>query len=1134
MKNQIQYILAFLFILISFNLRAQEQYTIYDEFPGMIKSYKPAYQDEYPEWAKMLYQEPVNYIEVLKAYSAWLEDSKVEKSPIMRYYKIWKRNMEPFVLEEGRIQIPDLKKYQQNLLETQLTSNTQASKTNSNWSFLGPKETFWLNESGSTTTPSSCPWQVNVYSFDVSVSNPEILYCGTETYFVNKSIDNGLTWQQVGLNYVFGGGVTATAIHPDNSDIVYVSAGNQVHKTINGGETWSPLLESENQFHSDALLIDPLNTNKIVAAASDGIYISEDAGLSWERNWNLECWDVVIQNGNSSRIFGITKQGGNFALVQSFDGGLTFEIDADFPTDIVESSGGLLAITPANSDLLIAVFLSSDNTPFLYQSDISSGTWSLLAAGNTSQFPMNNGQGFFDLALEISPIDESLIFVGTTTLYKSSNSGEQFHAIGGYTGPFQIHPDIQDMKLLANGNTWLATDGGMTFTTDNFSGANNYFSRTNGIIGSDMWGFHQGWNEDIIVGGRYHNGNTAIADFYNDKSLRMGGAESPTGWILPGKSRHVAFNDLGNGWILPETAEGKPEGRFIFSKYPNMDEYGGRRGNMVFHPNYYGTIYLGEENSFWKSIDGGITFDMLHDFGGRVKFLDISYSNADVVYADVQGQGLFRSSDGGFSWESKPSLTSGDYGNSYWKGKTHFVISPVNENVIYACLSNGTWTSDIGQVFLSTDGGDTWMDWTGDLDTYTKCLVIQPDENLQDIVYLFTNAENGQAAKVFKRGENDGIWTEFNTGYPAGMNVNYAMPFYRDAKLRVGGTGGVWESPMAIEDMAVLVNPWIEKEFYNCMLDTLFFNDHSIMNHDGASWYWEISPEPFYIDDAELRNPKVILGDTGYYSVSLTVERAGQEYTKTIIDMVWAGACASIDNCDNPAELPKDDWEVFYVDSEEENYPGWAAMSIDGDPSTIWHTKWSNGTDPYPHEIIVDLSSVYQLFSFTYLPRQDGENGRIKDYTLYLSDNGFEWHEMSSGAFGNSAAPQEIIFEESINGRFFKLIAHSEVNGNEWASAAEFSMVGCTELVGTLNIEPINDVKAFPIPITNLVNISLPNRQIDKYEIISLSGQVLMSEPIANQSKQLVIDMAGFKSGVYMIRLISYTGSIFRVKVIKD
>ena len=60
-----------------------------------------------------------------------------------------------------------------------------------------------------------------------------------------------------------------------------------------------------------------------------------------------------------------------------------------------------------------------------------------------------------------------------------------------YAGNFAIHPDIQDMKLLPNGETWVSTDGGFSYTTDNFTSINNYFARINGIVDSDMWGFDQ-------------------------------------------------------------------------------------------------------------------------------------------------------------------------------------------------------------------------------------------------------------------------------------------------------------------------------------------------------------------------------------------------------------------------------------------------------------------------------------------------------------------------------------------------------------------------------------------------------------------------------------------------------------------
>nr|NQU92303.1 discoidin domain-containing protein [Bacteroidota bacterium] len=1028
---------------------AQTQYTPYDDLPGIIKSYKPAYETSYPGWAQMLYEYPVNYFDITRSFENRSTENRTELATVIRYYKIWRRQLEPWVLDDGTIQLPDMNGYYNSLKTTQLAAGINAGvqrASRSDWTYLGPKETFWLNESGSIQIPKACPWQVNVYSFDVSSTDNNILFCGTETGFVNKSTDQGQAWQLCAWDYYFGGGVTATVIHPVDADIVYVAAGNQVHKTTDGGNTWTPMLEMDALFYADRLKIDYSDPEKILAASNSGVHISTNGGQSWERPWTLPSYDVEIKPDDNNTIFAMTKISGKFSVIVSTDGGLSFESHPNFPTDLSDVSGGLLAVTPANPNLLLAVMLSSDNTPYLYKGTIDIGSWSLLATGQTGYFPMNNGQGYFDLVLEVSPTDENLIFAGTTTLFRSVNGGQNFTAIGGYTGAFSIHPDIQDMKLLPNGDTWVSTDGGFTLTTDNFSSTANYVALNNGLVGSDMWGFDQGWNEDIVVGGRYHNGNTAIADFYQPKALRMGGAESPTGWVLQGKSRHVAFNDLGNGWILPKTAEREPEGRFIFSKYPNMDEYGGRRSNMAFHPNFWGTIYLGEGNGFWKSLDMGVTFDLLHNFDGRVRYLQISYHNPDVLYADVVGKGLYRSDDGGQNWESKPSLTGGQYGNSSWKGNTFIAISPYDENRIYACLMNGTWSANIGKVFRSINGGDTWENWTGSLSEHTKCMVIQPTSQGKDLVYLFTNAKNGQRAKVFHRGEEVNDWIAYNNNYPAGMAVNMALPFFRDSKLRVAGLAGVWESAMAEPEFTPIINPWVEKPFYNCMTDTLYFDDHSILNHDGASWQWAITPEPVYINDANIRNPKVVLGSAGTYSVNFTVIKNGETYSKYMQDMITATTCPSIEDCSNPAEIPKDIWELLYVDSQETGYPGLAIMAFDDDPSTIWHTRWSSGSDPYPHEIQVDMGEIYKIYEFIYLNRQDGQNGRIREYELYITEDTLDWgNPVNTGEFENTAAPQTITFEEPPIGQYFRLLALSEVNGNAWASAAEFSVVGCTD-----------------------------------------------------------------------------------------
>ncbi|OQX81180.1 MAG: hypothetical protein B6D64_02240 [Bacteroidetes bacterium 4484_276] len=66
-------IIAFSFAVLS--ATAQSQYTPYNGLPGIIKSYKPAYNSNYPEWARMLYEYPINYFDLIKLY----ENPDVEK-----------------------------------------------------------------------------------------------------------------------------------------------------------------------------------------------------------------------------------------------------------------------------------------------------------------------------------------------------------------------------------------------------------------------------------------------------------------------------------------------------------------------------------------------------------------------------------------------------------------------------------------------------------------------------------------------------------------------------------------------------------------------------------------------------------------------------------------------------------------------------------------------------------------------------------------------------------------------------------------------------------------------------------------------------------------------------------------------
>ncbi len=1130
-------IITLIFIISISSLFGQEKYYAHDYLPGVVPSYKPAYQDDYPDWAKMLYQEDLNYYQIEEAYLEWKTLATKEFRPIERYYKLWRQQALVYVAEDGRILESKQEEYYKNVFKTNTQTgivNVNAQKNLLEWKFLGPKETFWLNESGSTEEPKACPWQVNVYSIEVAKTNHEIIYCGTETGFVSKSIDKGDTWQLLGQNYSFGGGVTALAIHPTNTDMVFAAAGRQIHRTMDGGLNWQPLLSGNALFYADKLLIQ--NETDVFAAGSSGVFKSKDMGETWIHVLDLHTYDLHAKPNDENSMYAISNQNGQFRIAVSSDGGESFQSDPNFPNNIQDQAGGLIAVSAANPDLLLSILLAPNNTPLLYRGNMQTGVWDRIATGQTNAFPMDNGQGFFDLVLEVSPIDSELIFAGTSTLYKSINGGSNFSIIGGYGGNFPIHPDIQSMQILDNGTTWVATDGGITFSTDNFTSPQNAIAKNRNLVGSHMWGFDQGWNEDLIVGGRYHNGNMAIADFYNAKALRMGGAESPTGWIMKGRSKHVTFNDLGPGWVLPETAEAKPQGRFVFSKYPNMDEYGGRRGNLLFHPNYHEVIYLGEENGFWKSNDMGTSFELLHDFGARVRFCQISFNNPNVIYADVVDRGLFKSEDGGYSWEAKPSLTNGMNGTSYWRGKLHFEISPNDENIIYACLQNGSWTADKGKIFKSKDGGVTWEDWTGSLDEFTKSLVVQPDAEGRDILYVFTNYNSGRPGQCFVRKDGDLDWATFGDSYPAGIAPNHALAFFRDSKIRVAGNGGIWENSLEEPNFKPIIQPWVERPLYDCNLDTLQFDDHSILNHDNVTWTWNISPTPLYIDDANKRNPKVVLGTSGSYDVSLSVIKDGEMFSKTIENMVTAIDCPSLESCSNPGFIPKASWNLIYVDSEETGQPGLATMAFDGNPETIWHTRWSSGTDPYPHEIQVDLGAEFYIHEFTYLPRQVGQNGRINDFELYFSQDGIDWGAVDTlGQFENSASPQTLNFPAAKLGRYFKLRALSEVNGGPWTSIAELDIKACySALVSTKDLVNFKALKAFPVPTRGDFKISLPGKSAYKYSIFTMAGALVDLGESEQKQEFLELDVSHLKSGMYLIRLTDSNNIIYNVKVIKE
>lgn len=133
--------------------------------------------------------------------------------------------------------------------------------------------------------------------------------------------------------------------------------------------------------------------------------------------------------------------------------------------------------------------------------------------------------------------------------------------------------------------------------------------------------------------------------------------------------------------------------------------------------------------------------------------------------------------------------------------------------------------------------------------------------------------------------------------------------------------------------------------------------------------------------------------------------------------------------------------EVIYASSQESG-DGDASNLTDNDPNTIWHTMYSVTVAKYPHWVDLDAGEVKEIKGFTYLPRQNGNNGNIKDYSIQVSMDGKEWGTpVKKGSFANNSKEKRVLFDKPVKARYIRFTALSSQNGQDFASGAELTIL---------------------------------------------------------------------------------------------
>ena len=884
-------LLTFYFCLLSICLFAQTQHT------DFLKT-KPALDKETPDWAVLMYSKNPHIPTVDSLYRLWREANPIVKTVHTQNHKSWRRSIEQYVDTEGFV--TRLAEFDAKQLLKSEPSKTEGLA--GNWSIVGPIESYNKDDRSQYDDRHA-----NVYSIDIFEGNANILYCGTESGGVYKTINKGLNWTFLTANYAFKG-VQAIDVHPSNSDIVFAASSSTLFRTTDGGVTWESVYSGAYIYD---IAVHPTNPNIVLIATETGIYRSTTGGVSSSFSNILinKSFDIEFKANDPSVVFALVDDAAEkmCKFYKSTDNGATFTVRStgwlslnttDHPLSNRSNEGGRMAVTPANGNRIYAYLIgatkSSDKGHIgLWSSDDAGENWTLkspqigapYSAANlnlANYAPTTGGsfwQGFYNLAIMASPTNADHVLLGNLSLYRSTDGGTTMTGIGGYTGSSGIHPDFQGMAAKGS-DAWVTDDGGVTYSTDFF--ASNFQVRQNGIIASEYWGFGQGWNQDIMVGGRYHNGNAALSSTYpTGKSITLGGGEAPTGYVNP--STNVAyFSDI-NPKIIPPNFNGSVSDQTNWAKYPDESYYAAYSSDVEFDPRYYKHIYLGQTKSLWKSTDNGLVFTELKNFDNgsmecAIKEIEVARSNPNVIYVYVKtaysDASLFRSADGGVTWTEKafPATPNKRHGA--------ITLSATNENKLWVIFSNG---SDGNKVYQTNDGGTNWTNITS-ATLNGQSLQTVLNQAGTDEVYVGTDKS------VFRY--SGGAWSAFNTGLPSYISATLLRGYYRTNKLRLASYNhGIWESDFGANSPPV-AQPMVDKSTTDCGRTLFNFDDYSVAKSD-ATYTWSFSPTPQYVSSTTSRNPQVLFGATGNYSVTLTVTDGNGTSTKSISNMVTIPT----DNC---------------------------------------------------------------------------------------------------------------------------------------------------------------------------------------------------------------------------------------------